>query len=173
MGKEKRLVIGVLGPTVLKKHGIVDFNGLISAIPSWLRSQGYDCIEKGRSEKSTSTGKYIESNWIAVKEVTGYVKYIVKINIFVRDLTDVAVEKKGKTVKLQRGRVELDFKSEFEKNYARDGRRWFNTEKRFQELLRIFYERYAVKQQIKTLDDKLLFESNDFIKYVQQFLFPN
>ena len=108
----------------------------------------------------------------AAKEVTGYVKYIIKVNVFVRDLTDVAVEKKGKTVKLQRGRVELDFKSEFEKNYARDGRKLFNTDKRFQELLRIFYEKYVIKQQIKTLDDKLLMESMTFTKHVQQFLFP-
>ena len=171
MGKEKKLTMGVLGPVVFKKNGVADFNGLLAAIPKWLRTQGYDCLEKGRSEKSTSTGKTIESNWIAMKEVTAYVRYIIKINLFVRDLTDVAVEKHGKTVKMQRGRIELDFKSEYEKNYPRDGKKVFNTDKKYQEILRVFYERYVVKQQLTALDDKLLFESNDFVKHIQQFLY--
>lgn len=172
MGKEKRPIIISFG-TVMKRHGIVDFKGLISSIQGWLRTQGYDFIEKGRSEKSTSTGKYMESNWMAEKEVSGYVKYRIKINLFVRDMTDVAIEKSGKTLKMQRGRIELDIKSEMEKNYEKDGRRWFNPKKKFHELLRIFYERYIAKQHLSSLDDKLLFESQDFAKYLQKSLYPD
>lgn len=172
MGKEKKLVVGNYGPHLFKKHGIVDFNGLMAAIPQWLRTQGYDFMEKGRSEKSTSTGKYMESNWAAEREATSYVKYKFKINIWARDMTDVAVEKHGKTLKLQRGRIELDVKSEMEKNYPKDGRKTFNTDKKFQEILRIFYEKYVFKQQLSTLEDKLLFEHQDFVKFLQQYLYP-
>lgn len=172
MGKEKKPIVGIYGPHLFKKHGIVDFNGLISAIPQWYRTQGYDFLEKGRSEKSTSTGKYIESNWVGVKEVSSYVKYYIKINIWVRDLTDVAVEKNGKTLKLQRGRIELDIKSEMEKNYEKDGRRTFNTKKKFHDILRVFYEKYIMKSQLSAFEDKILFEYQDFIKELQKHLYP-
>lgn len=172
MGKEKKPIVGINGPHLFKKHGIVDFNGLIAAIPQWFRTQGYDFLEKGRSEKSTSTGKYIESNWVGFKEVSSYVKYTLKVNLWVRDLTDVAVEKHGKTLKLQRGRVELDIKSEMEKNYKKDGRQTFNTDKKSQEILRVFYERYIFKSQLTTFEDKLLFEYQDFIKELQKHLYP-
>lgn len=172
MGKEKKNVLNVLGTNIFKKHGVLDFNGLFTGIPQWLRLHSYDFFEKGRSEKVTSTGKYIESNWVAEREVTPYVKYKMKINILVRDLTDVAVEKHGKTIKMQRGRVEVDFKTEMEKNYMKDGRRRFNPEKEFQEILRVFYERYVAKQELSKQEDKLLLESQDFVKHIHQFLYP-
>lgn len=172
MGKEKKNPITVLGPNLFKKHGIVDFNGLFSFIPHWLRTQGYGALEKGRSEKITSTGKAIESNWIAEKEVSDYVKYRVKINLFVRDLTDVAVERHGKTVKLQKGRVEIDFKSEMEKNIMINGRQRFNPDKDFHNFLKTIYEKYIIKPQLQALEDKLLAESQDFIKTMQSHLYP-
>src|SRR3989338_5705430 len=98
MGKEKKNPVKLISNYVLFKNGIFDFDGLFASIPEWFEKYGYVAFEKKHSEKSTSTGKYMESIWKASREVTDYVVFRITIEIWLRDLVEIAVEEEGKTV---------------------------------------------------------------------------
>lgn len=172
MGKEKKTELKVVEHYLLKKHGLFNFDKGFSSIQSWLNSHDYDFIEKGRGEKVGSTGRGLESEWGASRKVTDYVEYNITIRVWLRDMTDIAVEKDGKTVKVNRGRLEIIFDSKMVKNYTdKYGKSKFNTRKgSFSNFLREIYEKYIASGMLGDYEDKLADETNDLIATVKSSL---
>ncbi|MBU2589564.1 MAG: hypothetical protein KKA65_03115 [Nanoarchaeota archaeon] len=169
MGSEKFNPVVVVGNFVVKKSGILDFDKLFKAIPKWMKDYNYDPMEKSHSEKKTPTGIYIESSWKGSRKVTEYVKFIITVDVLLRDLTDVAVQDdKGKQVKRQKGRVELVFNAKMEKNYKKN----INEDKgSLGNFFKMIYEKYVAKSELEKYEDKLYDETTDFIETLKGYFY--
>ena len=92
MGRERKNPINIFKNLLIKKAGVLDFDGMFALIPQFASQYNYDCVEKKHSEKSGATGTYIESNWYMERKVTYYVKFVIEIEFLVRDMNTVVVE---------------------------------------------------------------------------------
>ncbi|MFH0798294.1 MAG: hypothetical protein V1906_02685 [Candidatus Woesearchaeota archaeon] len=170
MGKEKKNPIGVIGGQRIRHKGLFDFNGLMKGIPDWLTQHGYDIFQKGHSQKQTGSGGYLEANWEAFKETTEYVMFKVKVDIWLRDLNDVAVERNGKTVKMNKGNIEITFNSEMVKDYNKIFATKDGEIKPFHKFIKEVYEKHVVKARLSALEDKLLIETQALMDHIRTFL---
>jgi len=169
MGNEKTNPIKVVENFVVKKSGILDFDGMFKAIPEWMDFYKYSPMEKSHTEKKGPTGIYIESSWKGSRKITEYVKFIITVNIFLRDLTDVAVQDdKGNQVKRQKGRVELVFNAKMQKNYKKNISEEKNS---FGNFLKSIYEKYIIKDKLEKYEDKLYDETTDFIETLKSYFY--
>lgn len=160
MGKERKNPVNIFKNLLIKKSGILDFDGMLALIPRFASQYNYDCIEKKHSEKTGATGTYIESNWYLERKVTYYVKFIIEIEFLVRDMNNVIVEENGRKTKKNHGRVEIVFNSRMQKNYLKN----FSEKKgEFSDFLRVIYEKYLAAKRLKEYEDKLEDESRDLI----------
>lgn len=167
MGKEKKNPVRLISNYVISHNGIFDFDGLFPAISEWYDNMNYAHFERKHSEKMTSTGKYIEANWVGEREVTDYVVFKINLEIWLRDLVEIAVEVDGQPVKRQKGRIELVFSCEFEKNYKDQ---FDDREGTFSHFLMKMYERYIIADQLDVFESKLIVETVDFINTLKKFL---
>ncbi|RME54431.1 hypothetical protein D6777_03840 [Candidatus Woesearchaeota archaeon] len=171
MGKEKKRKIGVIEGVIIKHKGFFDFNAIISEIPAWFKKHKYDNFQKGHSQKPTPGGGYFEGTWKAVKEVTDYVKFDITVDIWLRDMQDVAIEKEGKTIKANKGNIEITFNANMEKDYAKQFTNRKGEETEFLKFLRELYEKYVIKSKLSEYEDKLEYEAKDLIEHVKKHLF--
>lgn len=166
MGRERKNPISVIKGFVIKKSGIMDYDGMHALIPQFASEYNYDVIEKKHTEKNGSTGAYIESNWYLERKVTYYVKFIIEIEFIVKDLNNVIVEEEdGNKKKKNQCRIEIVFNSKMQKNYLKN----FSEKKGvFSDFLRVIYEKYLAKSRLKDYEDKLEAESLDLINDLKE-----
>ncbi|MFH1065441.1 MAG: hypothetical protein V1734_02970 [Nanoarchaeota archaeon] len=170
MGKERKNPISVIKEFVIKKAGIMDYDGMHALIPLFASEYNYEVIEKKHTEKNGSTGAYIESNWHLERKVTYYVKFIIEIEFLVKDLNTVIVEDEdGDKKKKNQCRIEIVFNSKMEKNYLKTFRDDTKSkQKSFSDFLRVIYEKYIAKNTLKDYEDKLEAESLDLINDLKE-----
>ncbi len=163
MGKEKTQVIPVVSNHVLRKHGIFDFGTAYGAVQAWLNQQGYDFFEKKRAEKDTATGRYMELIWLAEKYVSDYVKYDMKIEVWMRDAKPVEGGK-------MQGRIEFIFTSKMHKNVDIRGVKKFSNEDKgtFMHFIKEVYEKYIARLTLEKLEKKLFNETMDFVNKIRE-----
>jgi hypothetical protein len=166
MGKERKNPINIFKSLLIKKAGVLDFDGMFALIPEFASQYNYDCVEKKHSEKSGATGTYIESNWYLERKVTYYVKFIIEIEFLVRDMNTVIVEDEdGNKKKRNQGRVEILFNAKMQKNYLKN----FSDKKgEFSDFLRVIYEKYIGKNRLKDYEDKLEAEARDLLEDLKE-----
>ncbi len=167
MGKEHKNPVRLISNYVINHNGILDFDGFFAAIPEWLEKHNYSAIEKKHSEKTTATGKYMESNWLGEREVTDYIIFRITLEIWLRDLVDVAVEIDGQAVKKQKARLQLVFSCEFEKNYQHQ---FSNDEGTLSHFFMKMYDRYVIPDKLDAFESKVIVETVDFINHLKRFL---
>lgn len=167
MGKERVNPISVITNSVIKKTGLLDFEEMFKSIPSWFKRYNYEAIEKSRNEKPTSTGINLESSWKATRKVTIYVKFIIEMHIWLRDMTEVMVQMPdGKQVRKNKARIEMVFNAKMEKNY----RKHLNDEKgSFSNFLRYLYEKFLARRELEKYEDKLYMETTDLMETMRGF----
>lgn len=166
MGKERKNPINIFKNLLIKKAGILDFDGMLALIPQFASQYNYDFMEKKHSEKTGSTGTYIESNWYMERKVTYYVKFIIEVEFLVRDMSTVIVETPdGEKKKRNQGRVEVVFNTRLQKNYLNN----FSEKKGdFSDFLRAVYEKYLAKARLKDYEDKLEAEARDLLDDIKE-----
>lgn len=170
MGKEKKNPIPVITGQIIRHKGLFDFNGLLKGIPGWMTQHGYSIMQKGHSQKQTGSGGYLEANWEALKEATEYVQFKIKVDIWLRDLNDVAVEKNGKAVKMNRGNIEITFNSEMSKDYNKIFATKDGEATAFHKFIRGIYEKHVIKSKLSAMEDKLLAETQSLMEHAKSFL---
>lgn len=160
MGKEKDLKIHVMSH-VLRKHGIYNFGAAHNAVKTWLRKHKYDFYEKKHYEKEPKS-KYMELIWVAERYVNDYVKFNIKVEIWMRNAKPVEGGK-------MQGRVEFIFNSDMEKNVDIKGVKKFSTAEKgnFMDFIREFYEKYIIKSRLEDLETKLFEETKDLIENIR------
>lgn len=166
MGKERKNPVKIFKNLLIKKSGIIDFDGMFAMLPKWAGQYHYDCIEKKHTEKKGSTGTYIESVWYMERKVTYYIKFIIEIEFVIRDMNNVVVEEPdGTKKKRNEGRFEIVFNSKMEKNYLKN---FSEKQGEFSDFLRVIYEKYIGKLRLKSYEDKLEDESRDLLDEIKE-----
>ena len=150
----------------IKHKGIFDFTSTYKVLYEWLVDEGYDVNEKAYKENIGAGGaKEIEIEWIALRKISDYFRFVLKIQFHVLGMTDVEVEIDGVKQKMNKGQFELKVTSTLEKDYEN---RWEN--KAGFKFLRTLYDRYLISGRIEDYEGKLLAEMDEFIAQVKAFL---
>lgn len=161
MGIEKLKEIKVVNRAQIKHHSYVDIMGLLKSIPTWFNQMGYFFYEKGLAEKDIGTGDQIETEWIAVKEVTEYVKYEFELIVIAKDIRKVVLENGeeiywGRTLIIITATIKKDYQNKYNGPWG--------------EFIRQFYERYIVGDELKRFMGKLVGEAGDLTNVLKSSL---
>jgi len=90
----------------LEYQGLFDAKELLRVMDQWTKDKGYWLlIEKRHGETTKPEGKYIDMEFEPFKKYTDYAKSVIKIRAQLNEVKDVVLEREGKKVKLQDGKV--------------------------------------------------------------------
>ena len=119
-------------------QGVFDMKDLFKVMQQWATDKGYWLIEKKHGETTKPEGKLIDMDFEPFKKYTDYSKSIIKIRAQFQDVKDIVVERDGRKVKLQEGKVVMIFDGILETDY--EGR-WEGKPGFF--VLRTIFEKYV------------------------------
>ncbi|HII29939.1 hypothetical protein COT48_03610 [Candidatus Woesearchaeota archaeon CG08_land_8_20_14_0_20_47_9] len=111
---ERTIVVDGL---TLNYEGIFSVADLFQVIENWLREKGYDKRETRNQEHVKPSGRYIELLLEPWKKVSDYARLVIKMEIYMHDITDVDVEKDGRTLRLNNGKLSIVFFGFLETDY--------------------------------------------------------
>lgn len=120
---EKRLIVDQLR---LNYSGLMNTSELYKTVLGWFYERGYDMFERRNSQIITPTGKHMELEIVPWKKNSDYAQTEIKLRWFIKDATDIEVEKEGVKLKLQQGELQLiidawlvtDYQDQWEKKPA-------------------------------------------------------
>lgn len=147
----------------INHHSYIDVVGLTKGFAKWFDSMGYDFWETGLSEKDLGTGGYLEVDWVGERKITEYFKFNIKIKFWVRDLRKVTLENGEETYY---GRAQFIIDTNLQKDYQER----YSLFSKWENFLRIFYERYIIKEEINDYFGQLSGESADFADMIKEYL---
>ena len=111
---ERNIVVDKLRLTY---EGLFSVSDLYRFIDEWFEQKSYDKREKKNIESVSEEGKYIEIELEPWKKVTDYSKNIIKLRMIFEHITEVEVEKDGKKITLNKGKVHMVFDGYLETDY--------------------------------------------------------
>jgi len=152
--------------TKIKHKGIFNFKETYNLVYDWLINEGYDLNEKQYKENVLPGGaKEIEIEWEAMRKVSDYFQFVIKVEYHIMGMTEVEVEIDGKKEKMNRGQFEFIIKSVLVKDHES---RWENAP--FFKFLRTLYDRYLIPSRIENYQGKLIGEVDEIVAQVKSFL---
>lgn|SRR5574342_50466 len=101
----------------LDYQGVFDAKELFKVMQNWATDKGYWLIEKKHGETTKPEGKVVDMDFEPFKKYTDYAKSVIKIKAQFQDMKDVVVERDGKKVKLQEGKIVMIFDGILETDY--------------------------------------------------------
>jgi len=149
----------------LKQKGYWKYTDIYNFAFEWLKDHGYKIKEKKYTEKVSPNGKEIELEWEASKKVSDYLKFIISLKWHILGLKDAEIERGGKKESTNKGELKIKFESETEKDYEK---RWEDNP--FWKFLRGIYDKYVIRTTIEEYENRLIKESNDYVKEIKSFL---
>lgn len=149
----------------VKQTDIFDFKEMYNFLYKWLVDEGYKVVEKNYSEKVTANGKELDIEWEAKKKVSDYFRFVIKPKWKILGMTSVEVERNGKKVSMNKGKVEIKVGAVLEKDYEA---RWENNP--FFKFLRDVYNRYIIRARVEEYERKLFKEADEFLAQMKSFL---
>jgi hypothetical protein len=149
----------------IKQAGLFSFKDLYSFAYDYLLEEDYDLTEKSYTEKITGDSKQIELRWDAVKKVSDYFKFQIKMDWQILGMKEVEVEREGKKIKTNSGSIEIKFSAYLIKDHEA---RW--EENAFFKFLRGVYDRFIIRQRVDKYEQKLIGETLDIINQCKSFL---
>ena len=149
----------------IKQAGFFDFKDLYSFVYDLLIHNGYDVNEKNYSEKVAGESKDIDIEWEALKKVSDYFKFQLKLTWKILGLKSVEVQRDGKKVKTNQGVLEIKFSAVLVKDYES---RW--EEAAIWKFLRGVYDRYVIRDRIEDYEEKILSDLDEIIGQIKSYL---
>lgn len=169
MGKEKKPELYPLGGKrgwyKLSFVGMFDENSLFKSLYGFLMSRNYFVIIKEQTEAIRPSGRIMEYEWQAFRDITFYVKYMIGVEFKIARGAEVLAEERGSKKSRLNAEMEIRIKSAMMKNYNNT---FPNT--KFGKYLRELYEKYIMKDELKKWEDKLEEESLEFMREVKRLL---
>ncbi len=144
-----------------KWKGTVDLKLLYVKIHDWLAEEEYSISEKSYGERIKPFGKQIEIIWEATKNEGSYFRKNISLEFFGIGFNDVEVERDGKSLKLQKGELEIGFKAEIVLNASDDWRKG---------AMHTLYAKYLINEQIDEEMIALYTDTHDLIAELKTFL---
>lgn len=122
----------------LSYEGVFEMQGLIDVMKTWASNKGYFFLEKRHGEALKPEGKWVDLDLEPFKKFTDYAKSIIKVRVQLQDVRDVVVERDGKKMKVQEGKIQIGFDGILETDYEH---RW-ETKPLFY-VIRTIFEKYV------------------------------
>lgn len=123
---------------------------LYKTIKELLTEKGYVFVEKKLHEAVTQKGKAIEAEFEPFKKFTDYAKSIIKIKLAITDCKEIEIKKKGKTTRINMGRVSIIIDGILETDYEH---RW--EKKPYLYIIRTLFEKYVYVPFISGFTDQI------------------
>lgn len=107
-------------------EGLFDFAELMNHVQSYFKSEGFGWFEAQHNELVKESGKDIFIMADNRREISDYAKSRVVIYITVRELSDVEIEKDGRKIIVNRGKVTFEFEAYIMTDYMGrfEGKPW-------------------------------------------------
>lgn len=122
----------------LQYEGLFDAKGLFDTMKDWAYDKGYFLVETRHGETTKPEGKYVDMDFAPFKKLTDYAKSVIKMKVQFQNCKDVVIERDGKKVTVQEGKVLITFDGILETDYEH---RW-ETKPVFY-VLRTIFEKYV------------------------------
>ncbi|MEM2090005.1 MAG: hypothetical protein QXL88_02875 [Candidatus Pacearchaeota archaeon] len=151
--------------TKIVHSGIFDFKDLYNFLYEWFRSLEYIVLEEKYSEKIKPTGKEVEILWLCLKKINDYLRFRIKVRIFIIKMVEVEITEEGVKIKKDKGDIEIKFAGFLEKDYEN---KWEQSP--ITKFLRGLYDKYIIKSKIESYEDKLAEEVDETSEQTKAFL---
>jgi len=145
--------------------GIFNFKDVYNFLYEWFTSYQYAVIEKKYSEKIKPEGKDIEIEWVCLRKISDYFRFMIRVGIRVVGLTTVEITRGDVKLKRDKGEIEIKISSYLEKDYEH---KWETNP--ITKFLRGIYDKYIIKSRIEAYEDTLAAEVDEVIAQVKSFL---
>ena len=122
----------------LEYTGLFDAKEVFKVMQQWATDKGYWLIEKRHGEATKPEGKYIDMEFEPFKKFTDYAKSVIKIRAQFQDIKDVTIERDGRKVKTQDGKIIIILDGILETDYEHS----WETKPVFY-VLRTIFEKYV------------------------------
>jgi hypothetical protein len=150
----------------IKYDGILSFKDYYKFCYDWLsEEEGFTVIEDKYKEKLAGNEKNIEVEWTAIKKVTDYFKFEIKIKFKIDRLTDVEINQNGVKIKTNKGGVEMGVNGTLIKDY--DGKFEKTSTMKF---MRGIYEKWVIASRIQQFEDKLVGVCDEYLGQAKAYL---
>lgn len=149
----------------LEYEGIFNAKELYNLIFSWLKDNRYNPVEKRHTESLRPEGKHVLMEFEPFYKFSDYAKTIIKLHAEFRELKDVTVERDGKKVKMQEGKVYMVFSGILETDYEH---RWESKPVFY--FLRVVFEKYLYSPFISGYEKRIKSDVSNLKNHVKSFL---
>lgn len=157
--------IDILSEERIILEAIFDLKELYKHAHDWLEWRGYSVAEKKYKEKIKPTGKDIEVDWEATREIDEYSQFMFKVKWRIFALTDVEVQREGGKVTMNKGEVNVFVTASLVTDWQD---KW--EESKFLKFLQAFFEKYLYKGTLDRLKGQVWKEGWDFYNEIKAFL---
>ena len=140
---------------IINQDGIIDLDSLYSDMKKWFDSKRYDFYENEYETKQEARGQKIKYVWTGERKTTDFVKFIIKVNFFIKEV----LPEKNKIS----GKLSLKIESSMELDHEN---RWQDT--KYKSFLFAVHNNLLKKQEIKDLRKKLVKETESLAKIAKQ-----
>ncbi len=149
----------------IKFKGIFDFEELYIHTHDWLEWRKYDIAERKYKEKITPTGKDVEIEWRATKDIDEYSQFKIEIMWRLINLTEVEVQQNGAKVTKNKATIKIAVSAALVLDWKD---KWEETP--IIKFLKTFYEKYLYHGTIDKLKGELWKQGWDFYNELKAFL---
>jgi len=157
--------ITLLDSEKITYDGVFDLKELYKHLYEWLTWRKYDVSEKKYKEKIKPTGKDMEIEWQANKDIDEYSSFQVEMKALLIGVADVEVQKENIKVKMQKGEINVKVSAHLITDRMET---W--TAKPQLAFLQKFYERYLYKSTMDRMKGEVWKVGWDFYNEVKAFL---
>ena len=146
-------------------EGLFSFPELYKLIDEYFEELGYDKSERRMTESIREKGKFVEMHMDPYKFMTDYLRFRIHIKIVGENIKEVEIEKEGRKIRLNKGKVILIFDAYLESDYEQ---RW--EDKPLYYFLRVLYNKFFITSYISTHKNELNKHCTDLMDSVKGFL---
>ncbi len=159
---ERRLVVDHLR---VKYEGLFDMFELYKLIDSWLRDKAFDKRELRNMEIVKPDGKYVELVLMPWKKISDYARHVMRIEIRAHRLKEVVVERDGRQVKMNQGKIDIIMDGYLDMDYED---RW--EQKPFYFFMRTLFDKYIYRTYSTQFEELLVENVSQLHTIIKSFL---
>jgi len=149
----------------IEYSGPFELRELYMLIDTFFKENHYDKNEIKHYEKKTEEERYLELILEPFKTVSEYIKLNINMEIFVRNIKDIEIERKGKKKTLQQADISLRFRSFVLKDYEGI---WGRNP--FYSFARSMVDKFIYKMHVGEFSDELVNDTRILQNNIKAFL---
>jgi hypothetical protein len=155
----------VVDGKTLSYEGLFSVKELYKMVDYFFKEKGYDKREIQNLEKVEKDHKYIEMELQPYKKITDYVKLLIRIRLRMFNIKEVEVEKDGKKLKLNKGKMAATFDGFILTDYEQ---RWEG--KPMYQFVRTVFDKFIYKRYTSKFEDQVEGTVGDLYTQMKSFL---